>query len=214
MSEIDLIPEDYRKLGRLREWAVRLAIGGLALMLVLGGARAGLSLGIRRQEREAERLREAQALALDQQAKLDRLRALERNLRGQLDMLARLRGGVAARRMLIALDRALEGRVWLLDWTFRRAGELVEKKPEAVRTGYFIVVPKREGDERERAWLMQTHMEIQAQAFDHASLAAFVRRLVEQPEIEDVGILSAQVRRYVDAQVVHFELAVVVRSGA
>ena len=56
-------------------------------------------------------------------------------------------------------------------------------------------------------------MEIQARATDHSALAAFVRRLVSQPEIQDVRILNTRVREQA-AQAVEFELAVVVRNRA
>jgi 16S rRNA G527 N7-methylase RsmG len=56
-------------------------------------------------------------------------------------------------------------------------------------------------------------MEIRAQAADHSALASFVRELVEQPEVEDVKVVNTRVHRYTSAQVVSFELAVVIKSA-
>ena len=117
--------------------------------------------------------------------------------------------------MFAVIDRASDGRVWFSEWTFRRAGELVESDPQAIRAGYFIVLPREaKRDEREKAWLMRTHMEIRAQAVDHSTLASFARRLVEQPEIEEVRVLNTRSRPTASTDVVDFELAVVVRTRA
>lgn len=212
MSEIDLIPQDYRQLQRLRQGVLWLGIGALVALVLVAGSKAALAYGIRAQQRQIERMQAIEAAAIDQQTRIDRLRGEQEVLESRLTLLSSLRGGVAAREMLVAVDRALDGDVWFLDWSFRRAGELVENRPEVADTGYFLVVPQASEGEPERAWLMQTHMEIRAQAYDHAVLAGFVRRLIEQPEIEDVRILNTRVRP--SEQVVDFELAIVVRSGS
>jgi hypothetical protein len=55
-------------------------------------------------------------------------------------------------------------------------------------------------------------MEISGEASDHSALARFVRRLGERSEIESARILNTQVRQLGGAELVEFELAVVVRS--
>lgn len=213
MAELDLIPTDYRELLRLRAWLLRIGVlAALGLMLLLV-SRGALALGIRGEEREVARLRAEEALAIDRRGKLERLSATGERLQGRLDLLSSLRGGVAARDMFVAVDRALDGRTWLLDWRFRRAGEWVDKPDEAVSTGYFLVVPQS-GEQEERAWRLETHMEMKGQAFDHSALARFTRSLLEQPEVEDVRVLNTRMRSYTESDVVDFELAVVVRSQA
>lgn len=212
MSEIDLIPTAYLRALQLRTWLRRLFVAFAALLLCLGAAKLGLGYGINARERELERLHVAKAVALERKAQLDLLRREKADLQRRLVILSGLRGGVAARHMFRVVDRALDGHVWFVSWHFRRAGELVEKPTETVNTGYFIVVPKQDADEPERAWRLETHMEIRAQANDHSTLAGFVRRLVQQPEIEEVRVLNTRVHRYAATPVVDFELAVVVNS--
>lgn len=214
MNEPDLVPNDYRELIKLRSGVVRFGQAAVAVVIVLVLAKTALAYGVRLQTREVERMREAEALAIDHRGKIERLREEQRRLQEQLSILETLRAGVAGRQMFAAVDRAMDGSLWLLDWKFRRAGELVEAPPDTVNTGYFIVVPQLSDDEPERAWRMATHMELRGQALGHSALADFTRRLVQQPEIEDVRIIDTRVRQYTEAQVVDFELAVVVRSAS
>lgn len=212
MVEIDLVPGEYRRFLALRSWLRSFAMIYLSVIVSLGVAKAALAYGIRAKDRAIEQLEAARAVEQSQQLRLGELREQRSVAARRLMILSGLRGGIAAKDMFLIVDRATGGNVWFLDWKFRRAGELVENDPEAVQTGYFIVVPMEQRDEREKAWLMRTHMEIRAQAFDHSTLAHFVRRLVEQPEIEEVRVLNTRTRQYTSAEVVDFELAVVVKT--
>jgi hypothetical protein len=212
VSEIDLIPAGYRERLGLKRWIDGFGITLIALVILIGVVRVGLGYGIRAQERELETLRSAKAEALRQKAHLDQLSRQAQELQRRLTILGGLRGGVSAREMFPTVDRALSEGVWFTSWEFRRAGELVEKDPETVNTGYFIVVPKQAADEPERAWRMQTHMEIHAHALDHSTLAGFVRRLVEQPEIEEARVLNTSTRHHGSPQIVDFDLVLVVNS--
>jgi hypothetical protein len=116
--------------------------------------------------------------------------------------------------MFSSMDSALDGRVWFLDWTFRRAGELVDEDPKGVQTGYFLVIPIEEEDEPNRAWRMETHMEIRGHTLDHSTLARFVSRLLDEHRIAQVRIVKTHVREVASVEVVDFELAVVVRTEA
>ena len=169
---------------------------------------------MRHRSHELAQLQAALARERSQQGQLEQLRQDRDAAQKRLMILTGLRGGIAAVDMFAVIDRAVDANVWFLDWRSRRAGELVENDPERVHTGYFIVLPLDKRDEREKAWLMETHMEIHAQARDHSSLAGFVRRLVEQVEIEEARVLSTSTRRQGQAEVVDFEIAVVVRTRA
>ncbi len=83
-----------------------------------------------------------------------------------------------------------------------------------MQTGYFLVIPIEAEDEPNRAWRMETHMEIQGQARDHSMLASFVSRLLDEPRIAQVRIVKTHVREVAAVEVVDFELAVVVRTEA
>lgn len=212
MSEIDLIPTAYRRSLRLRTWTLRLALAVAALVTVLGTTKLSLSQAIRSEQREVDELRLAGRLALERRAKLEQLSAEGAEIRRQLAILEQLREGIAAKQMFVVIDRALDGTVWFSNWKFRRAGEVVEREPEAVHAGHFIVLPQQGKDGAEKVWRLRAHMEIHAQALDHSSLARFVRRLVEQPEIDEVRVLNTRVHTNASSPLVTFKLAVLVRA--
>ena len=117
--------------------------------------------------------------------------------------------------MFVVVDRAVGEEVWFRSWAFRREGEWVEPT-EAVRPGYLVYAQRAGQNERsepERAWLMSSHMEISARSSDHSALAEFARRLVVQPEVDEVRILNTEVHTGPDS-IVESELAVVVQGDA
>ena len=210
MGDFDLIPSAYRQRLRVRAGVRAVGISIVLLVALLGIGRTSLNRMLDGREQQVARLRAQKGDVLHQKARLESLQAEKVDLLRRQAILSGLRGGVEARRMFLVVDQALDGNVWFLSWTFRRAGELVEQEPETVDTGYFIVVPSRAKDEPQKAWRLEVHMEIHARALDHATLAEFVRRLVEQPEVRDVRILQTRVHDYTARQVVDFELAVIV----
>jgi hypothetical protein len=215
MSELDLVPVDYRNAIRLRAWLRLFAIAQTCLVLGLVGAKLTLDHRLRERHREVEALRGAEEQLRQLKGRLAQLAQEEQDAQKRLSILSGLRGGISSsEEMFLAMDGALAEGIWFLDWTFRRAGELVEHDPKAVRTGYFIVVPMDEPQERQKAWRLETHMEIHGQTIDHSELAQFVSRLVDAPRIEQVRVVNTRVRHYTSTDVVDFELAVIVRTDA
>jgi hypothetical protein len=215
MSEIDLVPTDYRQSLRLRSWLRAFATAQLCMLVCLVAAKVALEYGVRTKGREVAALQVAEETARQQQMRLGQLRQEQEVAQRRLSILAGLRGGISSSdEMFLAVDAALSEDIWFLGWNFRRAGELVEHDPKAVQTGYFIVVPMEQPNQPQQAWRLDTHMEIRGQALDHSTLAQFVSRLLDQPLIEQVRVVSTRVRGYTAAEVVDFELAVVVRTEA
>ena len=214
MSEIDLIPTAYRRSLVQRTWLARLALLLFCVAIALGAGKLGLVWAVHASERSLLELERVGQLAIEQRTRLDRLVGERADIALRLSVLDELRSGIVARQMFVVIDRALDGSIWFSSWKFQRAEELVESDPETVKTGFFIVVPNQARDKPEQAWRLRAHMEIRARALDHSSLADFVRRLVEQPEIEEVRVLATRIRRVASTQLVDFELAVVVNSRA
>lgn len=214
MSDIDLIPARYRQLLSLRRNLKRIGAGLGLVLVALGFTRVHLVKAIGAKEIAVDQIQGERSAALEQRECADALYKEMANLRGKLKILDGLRGAMPAKKMFVVIDRALDGDVWFLDWEFTRAGELVESPPQAVQTGYFLVVPADGESDDEKAWRLQTHMEIRAQARDYAALAGFVRRLVSQPEIEDVRVLETRVGQGAEGGTVDFQLAIVVDSHA
>jgi Tfp pilus assembly protein PilN len=210
MPEIDLIPSQYREELRVRRALIRIGLTFAVALLALAGGRVGLAVGIRNSEHQIDVLERDRVATEQRRSELSELSSGRTALQQQLAILSGLRGGVAARDMFVSVDRALDEEIWFKHWSFGRAGELVERPATPEHRGYFILVPEADG-EPERAWRVQTHMEIEAQASNHTSLAAFVRRLLEQPEIAEVRVLRSYAAGA--GSVVNFELAVVVRTG-
>ncbi len=159
-------------------------------------------------------LQAQQKIATQQREELARRQAKKKNYEHQLVLLKGLRSGAAAEKMFITIDRSLrDGEVWFLSWEFKRAGEVVREVTRTVNTGYFIVVPAGEGRKKAETWRIDTHMTIHGEARDHAALSRFVRRLVDQPEIQDARVIRTAARTQSGTRVVSFEMAVIVNSG-
>lgn len=114
---------------------------------------------------------------------------------------------------MMVIDRVLNDNIWFLQWSFKRAGEIVTLPPQTVQTGYFIIIPQENSRiGKQQTWKLETHMEIKGQARDHTSFSLFVQGLLSQPEIEDVKIVDTQMRRYADIQVVDFNIVIVINN--
>lgn len=212
MADIDLIPSAYRHALRMRGWVKNFVFIYLGLVLSIAMTKMGMSQRVNAQQAETEKLQAGKTRVLQQQAVLDELHAKKMAVEKRLELLAGLRGGATAVQMVQTIDRALDNDVWFQEWTFQRAGQLVEHKPETVHTGYFIVVPKDGTQQQDKAWRVDTHMAIKGQALTHSALSKFIQRLDEQPEIEKVRLLKTGLRRYTSMEIIDFEMAVVVDS--
>ena len=213
---MDLVPIPYRQGLQRRRWLRLFALVQGTLLLALVLAKAGLAYSEASRRRQIDELHAAERLANESRARLAQLDA-ERDLaERRLAILDGLRGGISSDAVFGAVDEALDEGIWFLDWTFSRAGQLVEDDPKAVQQGYFLVIPLEGEDEiyQGRAWRLETHMEIRGRAVDHSTLARFVGRLLDQPRIEQVRIVSTRAQEVGPVEVVAFELAVIVRTDA
>ena len=102
---------------------------------------------------------------------------------------------------------------WFSRWSFMRAGEFKEIKPETTNNGYFVVIQDDKKQEKQQAWKLNTHMELNGKALDHTYLATFVKRLIKQPEIEDVKVLNTSTQQHMNMDIVDFSLAVTVNNN-
>lgn len=211
MHEIDLVPESYRRGLALRRSLVLLAWAYLAAALCIGAARICLSIGIHRQVAALSRTQTDEAGAAQLVARYDALHKSERLLSARLDALRKLRGGPTVTEMFLALDRALDGRVWFEHLAYTRSGEAV--KPHAgEKPADVIVVPAASGQRGKRAWRVQSRLDIQVETRDYASLAAFVQRLAAQPAVRRVRVLETRTRNSGGVTLVDSDLVVLLRA--
>ena len=212
MTEIDLIPTDYR----IRRWQTRwLKIAAMTftgLVVLHGAAFVALQGEAREIQTHIADLQHRQLISSQQRSELESLAASKTELERQLELLNGLRSGGAAEQMFTTVERALTSEdVWLVDWRFQRSGVVVDDPEAAVDTGYFIVVPRNE-NEADSPWQVRTHMTIRGQSRDHSALSAFVRGLFSQPEIEDVHVGRTSQSRLVAVDIVDFDLAIVMNT--
>ncbi|MEQ1531409.1 MAG: PilN domain-containing protein, partial [Methylococcales bacterium] len=170
---------------------------------------AGVKLILQKQidqlQTEVQILETGKKFKLEQQQKFNDLLAKERLLNKRLIILDNLRGGLSAKSLLLVVDRVLDGDVWFTKWTLTRATEQDNVKTlGASVTAAVNPVGASDG----QAWQLNTRMEITGQALDHSKLAAFVNRLMLQPEIKDVKVLNTAQKTYLSTQVIDFSLVV------
>ena len=211
MTDIDLIPAGYRERLHVQSWARYMFIA-VALILVLSIISYFMLENMNKTvTAKISDLQGEQQISQLQQGVLTDLNAEKTRFTNQLSFLTGLRSGTAAPEMFNTVDRALvDEEVWFLNWEFRRAGMTVENNADISSNGYFIIIPATNGENKNETWKIETHMTIKGQAKDHAALSRFVRKLFNQPEIQNVRILNTS--RLSNTRIVNFDLAVSVNS--
>ena len=102
--------------------------------------------------------------------------------------------------------------LWFVDWSFQRAGVVVNGETRGIETGYFLMVPADERSGEAPKWQVETHMSLEGRARDHQALSTFVRSLFEQPDIKDVNVQRTSLTDYANSRVVGFNLTIVLYS--
>lgn len=214
MTEIDLIPQDYRTRQWQQRWLKMAAFVFAGLMLVHAALFVAARSKIGAVEAEVAKLETQQRVSAQQRAELERLTATKAEYDQQLRLLSGLRSGASAEQLFLTVERALESdELWFRDWRFQRAGIVVESVEDAVDTGYFIVVPPDTNSAGAESWRVRTHMTIRGRSRDHSALSAFVKGLFSQPEIDDVHLGRTSMTRVGSEELVDFDLAVVMNTN-
>ena len=211
--EMDLIPASYRERQKIQHWChLFLFVFVLACLAIIIG-RFSLANKTEKNRLTISKLQNDKSFNLQQQQTYNDLLATERDLDKNLEILSGLRGGPSVKHIFTVVDRVMNGSVWFDEWSFQRAGEVTEVKPKTVQTGYFIIIePDGSNNNKKQAWKLNTYMEIRGQAKDHSSFSRFVSDLINQPEIEDVKVISTNLRSYMTYQVVNFQIDVIVNN--
>ncbi len=217
MHDIDLIPQDYRVRRELLASAKQyglLAAVIVAIGLGVTGVFATMNSSLADQIRV---LQGDQAISDQQRIQLEALRELRDRSNRQLELLTQLRSGTSARDIFLTLDNALSGNeVWFRKWSFKRAMEALDEaqitlRQQAREQGFLIVIPVGQTDKE--YWEIRTHMTVDGEARDHATLSQFVARLYARPAIEDVKVLQTSRQVSLAGSYVKFQLAIVVGPG-
>ncbi len=214
MAEIDLIPNDYRNwLGQkstVRNYVV--AFATLNILIVV--AAVGFAQMAERAQARAVQLKTENAITQQQQIQLQQLKDQQSEYERQWSLLRGLRAGAAIDDIFTLIDRSLvAGELWFLDWSFRRAGVIVDGEQRGVETGYFIIVSEDSDPFANPDLEVETHMTIHGQARDHQALSKFVRALFEQQDIKDVNVQKTSQTDYANGRAVDFDMTVVLNSA-
>ena len=215
MAEIDLIPVDYRDWLARKATLVKYAVALMLINAVIVGV--GLVIGnlTERQQSRALALKTENAITQQQQAQLQQLRDQQIEYERRWSLLRGLRAGAAIDDIFSLIDRSIiNGELWFIDWSFRRAGVIVNGEQRGVETGYFIIVDEKSDPFASKDLSVETHMTIQGQAKDHQALSKFVRALFEQPDIKDVNVQRTSQTDYAGGRVVDFNMTVVLNSAS
>ncbi len=214
MADIDLIPNDYRNwLGQqslIRKYVAAFFVVNIAIAV----AAAGFSQMTESARQRAVQLKSENAITQQQQIQLQQLRDQQTEYERQWSLLRGLRAGAAIDDIFTLIDRSLvAGDLWFLDWSFRRAGVIVDGEQRGVETGYFIIVSEETDPFADPDLEVETHMTIHGQAKDHQALSKFVRALFEQQDIKDVNVQKTSQTDYANGRAVDFDMTVVLNSA-
>ena len=214
MADIDLIPVDYRNWLSQQTLLRKYLIGIVALNMLIFGSSLLLGHTAQQAQAKAVRLKSENAITQQQQLQLQQLKDQELEYERRWSLLRGLRAGAAIDDIFSLIDRSLvAGDLWFLDWTFRRAGVIVEGQQRGVETGYFIIVENASDPLAEPDLAVETHMTIHGQAIDHQALSKFVRALFEQHDVKDVNVRRTSQTEYANGRVVEFDLTIVLTSA-
>ena len=214
MAEIDLIPNDYRNwLGQqslVRKYVVGFAILNVLLLVVS----VGFAQLAEQSRQQALQLKTENAITQQQQIQLQQLKDQQTEYERQWSLLRGLRAGAAIDDIFSIIDRSLiAGDLWFLEWSFRRAGVIVDGEQRGIETGYFIIVSEETDPFADPDLEVETHMTIHGQARDHQALSKFVRALFEQDDIKDVNVQKTSQTDYANGRAVDFDMTVVLNSA-
>jgi hypothetical protein len=214
MSDIDLIPNDYRIW--LGQQSIMRKYGStfVALTMLLLIASVIFRQMAEHSNSEVVRLKSENAITQQQQVQLQQLSEQQAEYERQWSLLRSLRAGAAIDDIFTLIDESLvSGDLWFMDWSFRRAGVIVDGEQKGVETGYFIIVAEDSGPSANPDLEVETHMTIHGQAKDHHALSKFVRALFEQNNIEDVNVQRTSQIDYANGRAVEFNMTVVLNSA-
>lgn len=207
MGELDLIPADYARRQGLRRRLRRFALVLAVLACLFGLARAALHLLTLAEKTDVARLREQEPVLAQTKAKLEDYRSRKLVTEKQLSALDELRGRDRLRLFLKAVDAAYVENVWFDEMRYYRRDILragnVDSAPGGARAGTAGV---RTG----KGPNIEQRVEIVGHAFNHATLAQFMRRLEGQPGIADVSLVDTRPRAYANALVIDLKLSLLI----
>lgn len=214
MADIDLIPNDYRTWLSQRSLLRRYVTVIVVVNVLIVVANFGLGELAKQTQAQVVQLKSENAITQQQQIQLEQLRDQQTDYERQWSLLRGLRAGAAIDDIFTLIDQSLvAGDLWFLDWSFRRAGVIVDGEQRGVETGYFIIVADDGSPLGNPDLKVETRMTIHGQARDHEALSRFVKALFQQPGIKDVNVQKTSQTDYANGHAVDFDMTLVFNSA-
>jgi cell division protein FtsB len=211
MSDIDLIPGEYRKGLALQRHLSRFVMGFVVVLGCVGATRAALGYLMWRERTEVIRIEQQQQELQQSQNQTEVLRQQRQVTEQQLAALDQLRGRDRVAQLLSALDEAYNDHIWLDSVHFQRRDTIgvPANLPGAGNSG-IVVLPEAQG--AAPAFEVQQGADIIGHATNHSELASFMQSLGGQPAVADLRLINTATRSYTSVQVIDFNLAVQMRG--
>ncbi len=221
MADINLIPDQYYYWRWQQRVLKQSAIAFVLLTVLTAVLTFALHLSTETRSEQLNDLRNEKAFSQQEQQQYEALNAELGELNRQWHVLTGLRGGTAMENIFLVIDRALSSEdIWFIKWEFKRAGYAVNPSSLPNTTAdsgaYFITMDGSDNNATsDSAWAIETYLEVNGGALDHAALSDFVERLLAQPEINNVKVLSTAMMAGTNIQKnIDFRLAILINSKA
>lgn len=202
MSEMDMIPGDYRQGRSSRRLLRRFIVACVVVLCCIGLTRMLLGYLIWRENVQAVRLEQQEQVVKQNKARTEEFRQQKQVTEQQLTALNKLRGHDRVALFLRSIDNAYIEGVWLDSLHFmRRNGAGTLQAPGAANSG---IIAAAKGAETA---LQANHgAEMIGHAMNHTKLAEFMRNLGKQPAVASLRLIDTGTRNYANTQVVGFNL--------
>jgi cell division protein FtsB/predicted nuclease of predicted toxin-antitoxin system len=210
MSDMDLVPGEFRRSLALRGNLRRFFWGAVLLVVLVATARAALGYLTWRERTQVVSLEQQQLAFSQTENQTESLRQQRLVTQQQLATLDKLQGSELVERFLWSIDDAYVEHIWLDAIQFKRrenTGAPTGASPEATQAA-----PQGTANANDLNVLHDA--QITGHAATHSDLATFMQSLGAQPAVADLRLINTATRSYTSVQVIDFRLALQVRGGA
>jgi uncharacterized protein YegJ (DUF2314 family) len=212
MSDMDLIPGDYRQGQGLKRLLNRFFLICVLIACLVGGVRLLFTYLIWRENVQVVSLEQQEQVTEQNKSRTEAYRQQMQVTQQQLAALNELRGRDRVAPFLIAIDESFSEGVWFDGMRFMRGvttGSL-ENLPGNTRSG-ILVVPA--GGAVTQNLDSNPGVEIVGHAVSHSLLAEFMRRLGANAHVADLRLIDTSTRNYTTVQVVDFKLTLQMKKA-
>jgi hypothetical protein len=205
MSEIDLIPEDYRHQRNLSRAVRTVGIVVLGLICVTAALSAGLKASAADARAQVRRLEAVAAMINEQRTNIAKLQERRAAIAAETSLLAAMSLSPRLDVLLETVSSAAPPQsLWFDTWQLERLGPVVAAAPIGAET-WFVIDAAAAAQQTDT--VVRVEMTVSGQAQDHAAIATFVGNLLKVHGMKTVRVQRAA--RELDESLVAFEVFIV-----